>query len=274
MVILSMQMDWDALWKAARRDASLERHNRDKVKFWNRRAVNYNDASHNGAERIAQITRRFDITKETTVLDVGAGTGVLAIPLAKIAGSVTAIDPSSGMLDELKTAAARERLDNITCLERRWEDVSIGEDITPHDLVIASFSLIMLDIRAALEKMHAAASRAVCLFWFAGPVQGANEDLWPRLYGRPCLPGPDYIYLLNVLYQMGVYPDVEIRTSDFKHYYDNPEAALDDLLSKLNVSRSEDISIVRDYLVEALKWDGARCYLQRPSRTAMLWWQK
>ena len=271
---MSVKMDWNELWKAARQEASLERHSPDRVKFWNRRAVNYNSASHNAAERLAQITDRLDINKKTTVLDVGAGTGVLAIPLAKIVGGVTAVDPSPGMLAELKAAAAREQLDNITCLERKWEDVAVGADIAPHDLVIASFSLIMPDIRAALEKMHAAASRAVCLFWFAGPVQGANEDLWPRLYGRPCLPGPDHIYLINVLYQMGVYPDVEIRTSDFKHYYDNPEAALDDLLSKLNTSRSEDISIVRDYLAEALKWDGAHCYLQRPSRTAMLWWQK
>jgi SAM-dependent methyltransferase len=271
---LSMQTDWNELWKAARRDASLERHHRDKVKFWNRRATGYNDASHNGAERIAQITSRLDINKETTVLDVGAGTGVLAIPLAKIAGSVTAVDPSPGMLAKLKAGAARERLDNITCLERKWEDVSVGDDITPHDLVIASYSLIMPDIRAALEKMHAAAGRAVCLFWFAGPIQGANEDLWPRLFGQPYSPGPDFIYLVNVLYQMGIYPDVEIRASDFKHYYDNPDAALDDLQSKLNFNRPEDISIVRDYLSEALKPDGARYYLQRPSRTAMLWWQK
>ena len=49
-----------------------------------------------------------------------------------------------------------------------WEDVDIARDLkAPYDIVIASLSLTMYDIREALQKMDAAATDSVHLFWFA-----------------------------------------------------------------------------------------------------------
>ena len=105
--------DWNELWKASRREASVEKHARDKVKFWNQRACTYDSGSHRADFRVGQIQARLDITKNTSILDVGAGTGVLTIPLARLAGRVSAVDPSPGMLARLKASARREHLDNI-----------------------------------------------------------------------------------------------------------------------------------------------------------------
>ena len=58
-----------------------------------------------------------------TILDL-ACTGRLSIPIAKKVKSVTAIDQSGGMLALLKRTCER-RMDNITCLQKRWEDVVI-----------------------------------------------------------------------------------------------------------------------------------------------------
>lgn len=271
---MSLSGDWNELWKAARREASVAKKAGDKVKFWNRRACTYDSGSHRADFRVGQIQARLDITKDTSILDVGAGTGVLTIPLARLAGRVSAVDPSPGMLSGLKASARGEHLDNITCIERKWEDVIIGRDVEPHDLVVASFSLLMTDIRAALEKMDAAALKAVCLFWFVGREETGNEEIWQRLRGESYNAGPDYIYLVNVLYQMGIYPDVEINTGEFRHYYGSLDEAASDWQAKLSATSPEEVKIIRDYLAEILTAEGDRWYTSRLTKTALLWWHK
>jgi len=265
--------DWNELWKAAHREASVAKRAGDKVKFWNQRACTYS-GSHRADFRVGQIQARLDITKNTSILDVGAGTGVLTIPLARLAGRVSAVEPSPGMLARLKTSARRARLDNIACIEKKWEDVVIGRDVVPHDLVVASFSLLMTDIRAALEKMDEAADKAVCLFWFVGQRGTGNEEIWQRLRGESYNAGPDYIYLVNVLYQMGIYPDVEISEGEFRHYYSSLDEAVADWQARLSVTSPEEVTMVRDYLAETMIAEGDRWYTSRLTKTALLWWHK
>ena len=66
----------------------------------------------------------------------GAGTGRLAIPMAGRVKKVTAIEPSKGTLECLKKDVERERVENIVYVNKRWEDVELGIDVEPHDVVI------------------------------------------------------------------------------------------------------------------------------------------
>ena len=54
----------------------------------------------------------------------------------------------------------KEGVENITCINKRWEDIEFGADIKPHDVIIASHSLAMLDMQEALAKMDAAGKNA------------------------------------------------------------------------------------------------------------------
>lgn len=54
----------------------------------------------------------------STLIDIGAGTGALAVEAARICGRVIAIDPSTAMLDVLRAKVARAGLSNITCVSR------------------------------------------------------------------------------------------------------------------------------------------------------------
>ncbi|MDP1051415.1 hypothetical protein Q6251_30685, partial [Klebsiella quasipneumoniae] len=79
---------------------------------------------------------------------------------------------------------AEEGLSNYRCIQQRWEDVELGVDIEPHDVVIASHSLGMFDLREALAKMDAAANRRVYVFTAAGKwfFDDFEEELWERVY--------------------------------------------------------------------------------------------
>jgi FkbM family methyltransferase len=102
---------------------------------------------------------------DSTVLDIGAGHGTLAIPLAKKVKAVTVVEPSQLMLARLKENAAKEGLGNLTYVHKKWEDVKLGEDVMQtHDVVITSHSLFMENIESALAKMNDATKRSSYIF--------------------------------------------------------------------------------------------------------------
>ena len=144
------------------------------------------------------------VDAQSTVLDVGAGGGAFAVPLAGVAGRVTAVEPSPGQIARLKESAEKAGITNIRMVQKRWEDVDLRE-VGRHQVVLAANSLSMDDIRAALQKLCDAAERHLFV------VHIVDHDLEPVL--RDLIGGrerPDYIYPYNVLYGMGYRPDVEI----------------------------------------------------------------
>lgn len=147
-----------------------------------------------------------------TVLDIGAGAGAFAIPLAAIAAHVTAIEPSPAQAKQLRNAIEREHVENVEVVERLWEDVD-AMTLGSYDLVLAVHSLQMTDIAQAIRNMCRVASDCLLLVHTAGhSLSGLSHELFD------IEPGPDYTYLPHVLNGLGHNPRVE-----FAHYgYDVP----------------------------------------------------
>jgi SAM-dependent methyltransferase len=144
---------------------------------------------------------------EWTVLDVGSGPGTLALPLARQVRKVTAMDYSSQMLAILKQQADNEKLFNIEAVEAAWDDNWQEIGIIPHDAVIASRSLTVDDLAAALVKMNQWARKAVFVTDRVGATPFDPEAF--AAVGREFSPGPDYIYAVNILYQLGIHAKVD-----------------------------------------------------------------
>ncbi|NQE04678.1 putative cobalt-precorrin-6B C(15)-methyltransferase (decarboxylating) [ANME-1 cluster archaeon GoMg1] len=274
-------INWNELWKTMRtghywgkaheKDADSRLECAKKFREWAMRD------REQAEKQIAPIK----LKPEYTVLDVGAGPGRLAIPIAKRVKSVTAIDQSKEMLACLQENMEKEGIKNIVCINKRWEDIEVGEDIEPHDVVMACHSLGMFDIQEALAKMDAAAKRYVYILSSAGRGMGNGEEegLWKAIYGerehRARGWGSDYMFFCNLLHDMKIYANVDIRDAEFEQRYES----LDDAVTKWKEMRdipTEKEEVLREYLTKILVEDDGTgtLRLKRKSKSATIWWQK
>ncbi|MCE5337871.1 MAG: methyltransferase domain-containing protein [Methanomicrobiaceae archaeon] len=272
-------IDWDELWKAIY-VSSPERieKGRDPATVWDRRAAAYRRATRGEKRATEQEIAVLNLRPDDTVLDVGAGTGRLAVPIARTAAHVTALDPSEGMLAVLREQMVAAGRTNYSPVTMRWEDAVIGRDIEPHDVVIAAFSLGFYDLAAALEKLDAAARRAVYLFWHAGEWRSPDEmALYTTIFGEEAAMRkgyPDYIYPVNILHDAGIYPNVRVFHAVWDTVYDSVEDAARTWVARHSPDL-EDITPVREYFDRVLARNESGKYVEiTVRRTAAVWWEK
>jgi len=189
---------------------------------------------------------------------------------------VTMVEPSSGMRARLKENASKHNLTNIICIPKKWEDVEIGKDIEAggYDVVIASHSLVMKDMQSALSKMNDAMKRSTYMFIVAGRRRETDKNsLWTLFSKEQIGRRPDYIYLYNILYQMGIYANVEIIDVDHNTQFPDLDAAVRHYKGWRGIS-GDDEGKLRSYLRENLIRDDGALWLRHNMRTAMIWIQK
>jgi SAM-dependent methyltransferase len=163
---------------------------------------------------------------DSSVLDIGAGAGAYAIPLAKSARKVTVVEPSKGQIARLMRRADREGLENIEVINKRWQDVG-REELECYAMVNAAYCFHMPDIRPALHKMLDVTTGALFLISL---VDHGFTDVYEGVFGER-EPEPEYIYLYNVLHQMGHPANIEIVT---RHYQIPLEMQLEILKSSFD----------------------------------------
>jgi ArsR family transcriptional regulator len=72
-------------------------------------------------------------------VDLGVGDGLVTLMLSEVASSVTAVDISAAMLDQLRQRAARKGITNIETVEADIEDLSLSD--SSYDVVVMSQAL-------------------------------------------------------------------------------------------------------------------------------------
>jgi cyclopropane fatty-acyl-phospholipid synthase-like methyltransferase len=272
------EIDWNEVWKDQMKKSREASTARDCARIWESResALKFWNMSKENSHRVEETIAGTEFTPESRVLDIGAGPGTLAIPLAKRVAHVTVVEPAEGMLSVLREKMAEEDVDNIEIVQKRWEDVSVADDLDPpYDVVIASFSLGMPDIRTAIEKMIDACNGRIYLYHFAGETHWDRDcrDLWPRLHGKEYTPGPKSNVLYNVLYSMGIYPHV--RTFSLRHSqrFASMEEAMNHFRHQYQISTAEQEAIVREHLARVLKEENGNLVLPASSVRVKIWWE-
>lgn len=150
-----------------------------------------------------------DLSEAKTILDVGCGPGTIGLALADKMEHVYALDYSIGMINIAKQRVKHAGFTNVTLIQRSWQDN--WDDIPQCDIVIASRSTLVDDLYKALVKLNEKARLRVYTTHTVDPY--FTDPALLALIGNPPEALPNYIYAINILYQMGINPCLSYITS-------------------------------------------------------------
>jgi precorrin-6B methylase 2 len=273
------QINWSNIW----RDGILFfAGNADKTSSWDGIAARWNEIQTKN-DYGPKVLDRVKVNKDENVLDVGAGAGLLAIPLAKKCKHVTALDISSEMLKYLTENAAKEAILNITYINKEFENATIGKDVEKHDVVVASRSMgWSQDLQKFLKNMDDAAKKRAYMIWGVG--ERTFDIGMYKAIGRPYGETRMYIVLYNLLYQMGIYANIDIfECQATAREYTTIDEALIDMskrFERMGMNRQlsiEEQNRLKVYLTQTLKKTKAgtlKAFDKPTARNAVIWWEK
>ena len=201
--------DFAATWQAyadlRQRDI---RTDQDDQAMWNAFAGQY-DSRTGPSEELLAMLREF-ARPDDTVLDIGAGTGRMTLPVARFVRRVTALDHAPGMLDILRGKLTEQAITNVEIVESTWQQAAVE----PHVIVIAIWSLYRQpNILSALRKLVNATRRTLLIAdgdsGLKPPQEMPHADLLAEIWGgRGGI--PNYLYFAGMLWQIGVRADVHV----------------------------------------------------------------
>ncbi len=191
---------------------------------------------------LAAILRR--VRPDDTVLDVGGGAGRFALPLALRCRSVTVVEPSPSMVEALQEGMREAGIDNIAIVQSTWEEAQVA----PHEVVLCShvlYGVERVDVFVGKLVEHAVRSLLVLMFMDA-PISVFSRA-WRLVRRERRIELPGLRLLLPVLWEMGLYPDLEMVQWGPPRPFPDRRTALDELRRRLYVlpDSPEDARLLR-----------------------------
>lgn len=235
---------------------------------WYRRGLDYSDFP---TAALEVMLPRLKGVK--TILDVGAGCGTLALPLARKGFSVTALEPSEAMRNVLKEDVAKEKLRNVKTLAGEWGAVTVK----PHDaLLCANVPELLKEPEAFIKAADAIARKTVFLIVNADPNSGKfyYKELYPLLFNKEWGIRSDYLKTYTALHAMGIFANVEIIDYDFDQPFDDMDEAVTFWKEYIGIVTEEHDAKLRGFLEKKLVKKGRLLLARFHKKSAVIWWRK
>lgn len=250
-----------------------EKRDRDE-RYWTPHRARLFNLALQGSDFPAQAVKALQpaLAGCRSVLDVGAGVGALTVLLAKRPLQVTALEPNPSMCEELKGNLARNRLDNVACIQAAW-----GKDVvSPHDLIlVANVAPIFDNLVPFLTEAEPLTRRAIALVQNVGP---GNEkfyagELYPLLLGKPYPPRSDYLRTVSLLHSLGIYANVQVIGYQFDQPFEEFDEAVHFWKDYLRLETPEQERRLIAFLEGRLEKTGDRWIAPMRRRSAVIWWR-
>ncbi|WP_418282019.1 class I SAM-dependent methyltransferase [Halorubrum sp. DTA98] len=130
------------------------------------KAAEYDDAKSDEYRACADLVIEYAAPEsDDVVLDLGTGTGAIALALAPDAARVIGRDISEGMMDEARRKATERGIENVEFAYGEFREPNVGPG-TRIDVVVSNFALHHLaddEKRAAIRAMAETGARRIVL---------------------------------------------------------------------------------------------------------------
>jgi SAM-dependent methyltransferase len=214
-----------------------------------------------------------EVTPATTLLDVGAGAGRFALPLALRCQHVTVVEPSPSMGETLRHLAAEAGIENLTFVACPWHEA----EVEPADVVLSAHIIYSIeDIGAFVMKLAAHARQRVCMPTFMRPPRARYAPFWRPVHGEDRQELPGAAELMQVLWELGIYPNLEMYPPIPFRPFRDWHRALDALRSRLFVTPDTAQDVRLQHVMRELLIETPAGYIIKglpPGRLALISWQ-
>jgi SAM-dependent methyltransferase len=205
-------------------------------------------------------------------LDVGAGGGRYAIPLALRVRDVVAVEPSAAMVAALREDAAAQGVTNLRVIEERWPLAARppGADVS----LMAHIGYDIADIGAFLDALELAARRACIAVMGEAAMTTVATLFWHGIHGEPRVRLPALPELLVLLLARGALPEVRL-VERVPPAFDSVDDALAMARRQLWLREGSDKDRrLAEWVPRALHKlpDGRFTFDERPSRIGVVSW--
>lgn len=269
--------DWNSLWREL-----VDRKSRGRTKksggnppedIWAGRARDFKE----GVKRKwakPDSSRDFilsHVAPESTVLDIGAGTGDWAMLLAPRVKHVTAVEPSGSMIRVMRESLSASGIKNVAVVQGEWPNVAVE----PHDYSLCSHAMYgSPDLRAFILRMASCTKRTCFLLLRAPSLDSVRAEAAAHLWGQP-LDSPNFTIAYNVLLQAGIFANVLMENTGL--WKPRTSSSLQEALLYMRRFLGLGDSCEQDeYLMGLLKrrltWKGGKYVWPPEVRSALVYW--
>lgn len=213
------------------------------------------------------------LDEDSTVLDIGAGTGAWSALLARRARHVTAIDVSPAMIEVMRENLAEEGIKNVDIIQGIWPNVKVA----PHDYSLCSHAMYSYpDLTTFITRMIACTRHMCFLILRAPTLDGVRAEAARRIWGHS-FDSPNFTIAFNIMLQMGIYPNVLMEDTGF--WEPRTSASLQDALIDMQYhfgleGNNEHNEYLMELLRRRLEYHASGGYYVWPPdvRSALVYW--
>ena len=207
---------------------------------------------------------------DDTWLDVGAGAGRYALPLALRVREVVAVDPSPSMLDLLRDDADSNGIQNVRTIETRWP---ISDLLSVDVGLMAHVGYDIAEIGPFLDQLEESSSRLCVAVMGESAMTTVATLFWQEIHGEPRVRLPALPELMTLLFARGRVPEVRLVDRvppTFDSFEDALSMARRQLWLRQGSARDALLrTLARDALTER---DGHLSFDWAPSKIGVVTW--
>lgn len=215
---------------------------------WYNQALSYSGCSYPDVF-LEEIGEHAGSLRDKSILDIGAGTGAFAIPLAKDGAYITALDSSFNMLNSLKKNADSEGIRTISYLLSPFEDAKTSQ----HDIAVSAFSGIGKTKHDILKIISLTKEYVFLISQIKYTHENFKADILSKKLGKPerryDKKASDTIAILNDIGCSYEYKEFEYS---FPQYFMSFEESVDFMKSHFRLHSEAEIEAAKELLNENL----------------------
>ena len=204
------------------------------AEHWDKKAPSFNEGVMKSAYA-REFIDKVDFTGVSTLLDFACGAGALSVLAAEKVDKIYGYDFSLKMLEFARENAQIYGAKNAKFAQKAFEDD--WSDVPECDVVFASRCLEVDDLKAALSKLLSKTKKSLYITFKVGG-SFVDEDVLGAI-GREVEQKPDFVYLLNILFQMGYLPSLDYIKA---RCHVGPASSAEELIQKTRWGLGSELS--------------------------------